>query len=149
MKKKGWVVWVWGKMGSLVVFMGMMLVLLTAYSFVGASAQADSANRFSATMRNLVTDTYNSAGGMSFEYGLPGDINGEDYSIEILDKAGDTVGIITTTKSGYRDVTGGASLSIPLSDTSFGILKAFDEELHYICIVKHEGMIYLEKGKCS
>jgi len=149
MKRKGWVVWTWGKMGSLIVFMAMMAMMLSAYSFVGSSSQSDSANQLAANLKNLIFDTYNSAGGMSFEYKLPKSLDGEDYSIEIFDKEGDMVGIIVRTKSGLWELVGGSSLAIPLSERSFGTMKGLNEELHYICIVKHQGMIYLERSKCS
>ncbi len=149
MKAKGWLVWTWGKMGSLLVFMGMMLMMLTAYSFVSAGAQSDGANQVARDLKNLMTDTYNAAGTMNLEYRLPDSIDGADYSVEILNKSGDTAGIIVRTRSGSREVIGGASLSVPLSNGSFGMLKGFGEGLPHICIVKHRETIYMERSKCS
>jgi len=149
MKRKGWIIWTWGKMGSLMVFTGMMIMMLTAYAFVGNTSQSNAANQLSADLRNSILDTYNSVGGMSFEFNLPKSLNGQDYSIEILDKKGNTVAILIRTKSGSREVLGGASFAAPLSDMSFGMLKEFDQELHYICIVKYQNEIYLEKSECS
>ncbi len=148
MDKRGWVVWTWGKMGSLLVFMGMMLMLLTAYSFTSSTAQADGASRVSRDIRNLILDTYNSAGGMAFEYELPGGIGGEDYSIRVVDADG-TAGIITNTTSGSRAVLGGATLAVPLSAGSYGTLKGFGDDITHLCMVKHGGIVYLERSKCS
>lgn len=148
MNKKGWLVWTWGKIGSLIVFMGMMLMLLTAYSFVSASEQSDAANQLSRSLRNLLLDTYNSASGMSFEYELPKRLNGDDYSLEILNKSGDMVGIITRVKGGVWEMMGGSSTAVPLSNASFGVLKEFDDELSYICIVKDDKKIYIERSQC-
>jgi hypothetical protein len=136
-------------MGGLLVFMGMMVMMLAAYRFTSGSAQAEAGNQLSQTLKNLMLDTYDSSGGMSFEYELPSALDGSDYSLEVLNKSGDTIGIITRTKSGILGVTGGASLSAPLSGKSFGMLKDFGQELHYICIVKYSGKIYLERSKCS
>lgn len=140
--------WTWGKMGSLLVFMGVMLMMLTAYTFVSASAQSDGANQVSRTLKNLVLDTYNSVGEMSLEYKMPENIDGQPYSVEVLDK-GNTIGIITRTSSGPMDLIGGSSLEVPLSNLSFGTLKGFHDRLHYICIVKHNGKVYLERSRCS
>lgn len=144
----GWIVWVWSKAGTLIFFMGMMLMMMSAYSFVSASGQSGAANQVAQSLRNSITDTYNSAGGMSFEHELPPDLNGQAYSLEALDKGGDMVGIIVRVKSGVWEVSGGSSVAIPLSKGSFGVLKSFDSELHYICIVKDDGMIYLERSRC-
>lgn len=129
------------------VFMGMMVMMLTVYSFSGASAQADSANQLARSLRNHMLDAYNSVGDMSFEYKLPENLNGEDYSVEILDKSG-TTGIIVRTSSGSRQVTGGASLSLPMHESSFGVLKDSGKELHHICIVRYLGEVYLERSTC-
>lgn len=147
--KRGWIVWTWGKMGSLLVFMGMMLMMFTAYGFAGGSAQADSANQLSQSLKNLILDTYDSASGMSFEYALPKNLDGENYSIEILNKSGDTVGITTKTRRGSSDVFGATSLSVPLSKRSFGVIKGFGQELPYACIVKYKGVVYVERSKCE
>jgi hypothetical protein len=148
MRRKGWIVWTWGKMGGLMVFMGMMVMMLTIYSFVGAASQSESANQLARSLRNRILDTYNSVGDMSFEYGLPESLESEDYSIEVQDKEGNTAGIIVRTNSGPRQVSGGASLSLPMHKSSFGMLKDFNEELHYICIVRHLGEVYLERSMC-
>ncbi len=149
MDKKGWIVWTWGKMGSLMVFMGMMAMMLTAYSFSSAGAQAQAGNQLAQTLKNLVLDTYDSTGGMSFEYELPASLDGVDYSLGILNKSGSSVGIIVKTKNGAFDVIGGTSFSVPLSDSSFGPIKKFGEELHYICITKYSGTIYITRSRCS
>ena len=130
------------------MFMGMIVMMLTAYTFVSASAQAEGANQVSRTLKNLILDTYNSVGEMSLEYEIPGSIDGRPYSVEVLDK-GDAVGIITRTRSGPVDLIGGSSLEVPLSNLSFGTLKGSHDGLHYICIVKHNGKIYLERSRCS
>lgn len=141
-------VWTWSKLGNLIIFMGMMLMLLATYGFVSASEQADGANQLSHSLRNLILDTYDSSSDMTFEYELPPSINGEDYSMEILDKGGHMVGIITRTKSGVLDVTGGSSFAAPLSNNSFGMLKEPNGELHYICITKSSGEVYLIRSEC-
>lgn len=146
--RTGWLVWTWSKVGSLIVFTGMTLMLLTAYSFISASGQSDGANQLSRSLRNGILDTYDSTSGMSFEYELPGSMNGEAYSLEILDKSGDTAGIIVRARSGVWEVTGGSSLAVPMSDSSFGVVKSQDEELHYICIVKDRGKVYIERSRC-
>jgi len=148
MNRRGWLVWTWSKLGNLIIFTGMMLMLLTAYGFVSASEQADAANQLSRSLRNLILDTYDSSSDMVFEYDLPRSINGEDYSVEILDKGGHMVGIITRTKSGILDVVGGSSFATPLSNNSFGILKQSNSDLHYICIVKDDGKVYLVGSGC-
>lgn len=148
MNKRGWLVWTWSKLGCLIVFAGMMLMLLTAYSFVSASEQSSAANQLSRNLRNLILDTYSSGSGMAFEYELPNTVNGEDYSVEILNKSGNMAGVITRARSGVWEVTGGSSFAVPLSNTSFGVLKPFGSELHYICIVKDERRIYIEGSRC-
>jgi hypothetical protein len=120
-------------------------MFLTAYGFVSATLQSDGANQVARQLKNLILDTYDSVGGMSFEWELPPSINGEQYSIEILDKKTNVIGIIVSTESGKR---GGSSISIPLSGHSFGTLKT----MHYdgsICITNYLGEIYLETSKCS
>lgn len=149
MKKRGWVVWVWGKMGSMLVFMGIMLMLLSTYSVMGNSQQSDAANQLSRELKNLMLDAYDSAGDMNFEYALSKSLNGEDYSVEVLDKEGDMVGVVTRTKSGTWGATGGSSLSVRLSEGSFGLLKDYGQWPVYICITKHGDMLYLERSKCS
>ncbi len=149
MNKRGWLVWTWGKMGSLLVFTGIMLMMLMVYSFASAGAQSDGANQVARDLKNLITDTYNSAGAMNLEHRLPDNIDGEDYSVEVLNKSGETAGIIVRTHSGSREVVGGASLSIPMSHSSFGMLKLLGERSPYICITKYRGRIYLERSKCS
>jgi hypothetical protein len=145
MKRKGWIVWTWGKLGSLIVFMGVMIMLLSAQSFVGSAMQADKANKLAQDLRDNILDTYNSVGGMTFEYVLPESLGGQDYIIEVLDKSENLVGIIVRSKNGVSDVSGGASFSVPLSESSFGII----EKLHYICIIKFEGKVYLERSRCA
>lgn len=149
MKRRGWIVWTWGKLGSLLVFMGMMVMMLTTHSFAGAASQAESANGLAFALKNLMTDTYNSVGGMSFECELPPSIEGEDYSIEVLDKPGGMAGVIVRTRSGVMEVAGGSSLALPLSGGSFGVLKDWGQALPRICIVKHKGEIFLEGSGCS
>jgi|GEM_PF-1414572 len=147
--RKGWIVWTWSKLGSLMVFMGIMLMLMTAYGFSASSSQAQAANQLSQTLKFLILDTYDSLGDMSFEYMLPERLAGEDYSVEVLDKEADTAGIVTKTKSGVFEVSGGASLSVPLYNSSFGLLRDYGEGGKTVCIVKHDGVIYLEHSPCS
>jgi len=144
MRRKGWIVWTWGKMGGLLVFMGMMIMILTAYSYTTASCTSQAANQLSQELKNLILDVYDSPGGMSFEHELPPSLEGEAYSVEIVNKSGDTVGIITRT----RKRMGGSSLSVPLSKGSFGVLEP-GKQLHYICIVKHNGTIYIGGSRCE
>ncbi len=148
MKKKGWIVWTWGKMGGLMVFMGVMVMMLTAYSFIGSSMRASEATRLAQSIRNTALDTYNSAGAMSFEYALPQSLGGEPYSIELLDK-GTIAAILVEAKSGYRDVFGAASLGVPFSEASFGMLKPMGTAPASLCITKHEGLLYIETSRCT
>ncbi len=147
--KRGWVAWAWGKLGGTIVFMAMMLMFLAAYSYASATTDASGANKLSASIRDLLSDTYNSVGGMSFSYELPGQIGGIDYSLEIINKSGGTIGIIARSKSGAFEITGGASLSAPLSEASFGELKSYGSGLIWICITKSDGKLIVEKSKCS
>jgi hypothetical protein len=57
-----------------------------------------------------------------------------------------SVGILTHTKAGDRDVTGGVSLTLDISDSSFGLLK--NESVGHICITKFRKKIYVEGRKC-
>ena len=147
--KRGWVVWAWGKLGGMMVFMAMMLMFLAAYSFASATTDASGANKLSASLRDLLSDTYNSVGGMSFSYELPSSISGLDYSLEIINKSGDAVGIIVRSKSGVFEIIGGSSLSAPLSDASFGELKSYGSGPTWICIAKSDGRLIIEKSECS
>ncbi len=124
-------------------------MMLTAYGFSASSGQVSAASQVSQTLKNLILDTYDSISGMTFEYELPENIEGEDYSIEVLDKNGDAVGIVTKTLSGHREVAGASSLSAPLSNTSFGVLKGFGQDLHYICMTKYLSKIYIEGSRCE
>ncbi len=146
--KRGWVVWAWSKAGVLIVFMGMMLAMLAAYACAGAAEQARAAAQVSSGLRGAILDVYASSGGMSFDYTLPATVNGEDYSIEILDKPGDMAGVITRTKSGAIEVSGGASLAAPLSGSSFGVARRPGGPRD-LCITKHLGAVYVESSRCS
>jgi hypothetical protein len=129
--------------------MGVMVMLLTAYSFTGSAMQADKAAALARDLRDNMMDTYNSAGDMTFEYMLPEYLNGQEYSIELLNKESELVGIIVTSQNGVTAVSGASSFSLPLYDASFGLLKASAERLQYICIIKSGGQLFLEKSRCS
>ncbi|MBN2517289.1 MAG: hypothetical protein JXB14_00430 [Candidatus Altiarchaeota archaeon] len=148
MKRKGWVVWVWGKMGCMLVFFGMLMILLLAYGYIASSTQADSSNQVSRDLRDILLDVYNSPDGLSFEYQIPETIDGEPYELEILNLTGDTVGIIARSNRGSMHLLGGASIALPLSDSSFRMVGGMNESV-YLCITKHGGAIYIEKSKCS
>jgi len=146
--RRGWVVWAWSKAGALLVFAAMMLMLMAAYSFASASEQSDEANGIARALRNSISDTYNSIGGMSFEHELPQAINGQAYSMEVLNKSGGTIGIIVRVRSGIWEVLGGSSMSVSLSDGSFGTLKGFGDGLSHLCIVKGGSVIFIERSRC-
>lgn len=145
--KRGWVVWAWSKAGMLLIFMGMMLAMLAAYAYAGAAEQARAASQVSSGLRGVILDVYDSSGGMSFDYELPSSVNGEAYSIELLDKPGEMAGIITRTKSGAIDVSGGASLAARLAKSSFGVIKGPDGP-QSLCVTKYRGVVYVESSKC-
>ena len=149
MKRKGWVVWIWGKMGGLLVFFGMMMVLLVAYSYITASVQAEGANQLSRALRDIILDTYNAPEGLGFEYQLPDTIEGRRYDLEVYNLTGDMVGIIARTDTRFMQLIGGASAALRLSDNSFRTVKARNETDVYLCIIKHQGRVYIEKSKCS
>lgn len=147
--RRGWVVWAWGKLGGMMVFMAMMVMFLAAYAYASAATDASGANKLSAALRDVLSDAYNSVGGMSFSYELPGRIGGIDYSLELLNKSGDAVGIIVRSKSGLFEILGGSSLSAPLSEASFGELKSYGGGPVFICITKSGGRIVIERSECS
>jgi hypothetical protein len=149
MKNRGWIVWTWGKMGGLLVFAGMMLMLLAAYRFIGESLQAEGANQLAQELRNLITDTYTTTDGMTLEYELPERIDGRDYSLEIKDLTGDMVGVMVETDVRSITVGGGASIALRLSNSSSRVIKGRGEGVKYICMVKHNGRVYIEKSRCS
>ena len=147
--RRGWIVWTWGKIGGLMIFTAMFIIMLTAYGFVGSSAQAERANELARSLKDNILDTYNSIGEMSLEQRLPKTLNSENYSVEILDKEGDMAAILVQSKSGNWQISGASSLTVPLSERSFGILKKTEQQLSHICIVKYQGKIYLERSRCS
>jgi hypothetical protein len=146
--RRGWAVWTWSKVGALLVFAATMLMFLTSYGYASASEQANGANQLSRQLRNAITDAYDSLGGATMEFTLPKSIAGEDYSIEIIDKGDGLFGVITRTKSGIWEVSGGASLTAPLSPASFGFLKQTGDSLESMCVVKDETMIRIQRSKC-
>ena len=149
MKRKGWVVWIWGKMGGLLVFFGIMVTLLMAHSYMSASVQAEAANQLSRGLRYILLDIYNAPDGLGFEYQLPDSINGRHYNLEIHNLTGDMVGVIARTDTKFMQVVGGASAALRLSDNSFRTIKADEENGVYVCIIKHKGRVYIEKSRCS
>jgi hypothetical protein len=149
MKRKGWIVWVWGKSGGLIVFLGIMAMMLTAYTFAAASEQADSANELARHLKNLMMDTYNSVGDMDVEFTLPSSLDGENFTIELFDKPGDRIGIIVKTFRGERELFGASSLALPLSNSSYLTIVQFNRTQQNLCVVKYGGKLHLQNSKCQ
>jgi len=146
--KRGWVVWTWSKLGAMLVFFAVMLMLLSSYSLLTSTVHGVSSNQVARDFRNAMSDTYNAPGGMTCDYELPETIEGRNYSIELTNKTGDSIGILVRTEKNGVPIVGGASAALPLAAGSFGILKETSENLPNVCIIKKRGRLSVEKSEC-
>lgn len=141
--RKGWLVWTWGKVGALIVFTALMLVLMSTFTYLLSASAAQEANALARDLGGQILDTYNSQLTMNFERRLPDKVDGRDYDLEFLNTGG-ILGIVVRTRDSFA-VSGGASVSIPYDDVTIG--PGLDSE--YLCINKFEGEIYIEWSRCE
>ncbi len=149
MDRRGWIVWAWSKLGSLILFTVILLMLLTTYAVSSRSLRVEAATHMAQDLRNAITDTYDSIGDASFEYPLPPSVQGENYSIELQKSSGNKIAVLVRLVSNPDSLFGAASLSANLSQRSNGLLKGFEDNPSCLCISKYHGVIYVEASKCS
>lgn len=146
--KGGWIVWIWGKMGSLMIMLSLVTILLTLFTHTNVSLQIASANDLARAIRDDLYDAYSSVGGIEYDLRLPKTLHAREYGIE-FEKVGKALTQITVrSTTSPIDVVGVAHVDLPIDDDSYSRFSVSDSARD-LCIIKHSGLLHIQRSKCQ
>ena len=115
--ERGWITWLWSKMGVMLAFFVMLLIFVLLFNFINQVNKSDEANQICRQFADTAVQIYSGSTGLETTFELPALISGSEYNMWVLDK-GDTSGVIIHV---YKDSSGsemiakgGASFPVPL-----------------------------------
>lgn len=108
--ERGWITWVWSKMGVMIAFFVALIIFISIYHNVCKINDADMANQISRDFSDTVSQVYAGGRGYKTVYELPANINGHKYEAIVVEKPSEKIkGIVIHVYKGNENVSGGAS----------------------------------------
>lgn len=112
----GWITWIWSKAGVMIFFFAVLSIMVSMYNQIDGINRSDTANQISKQLADTIVQVYSGSSGMKTIFELPAVLNGEEYTMKIINKSdasGQKYGILISA-SGDELIKGGSSFTVPL-----------------------------------